>query len=142
MVARAFDGAAALESLATAAAREVPVETHRRRVWGVPIAEVTAPRLVRAHDGRGASPASWSLSAAEAARCHEQALEVLLGIASRELHLSRLGQEIRETSRRINALEQLVVPRLSADATRVEQALEERAREDAVRIKRFRASRA
>ena len=139
MVARALDGEAALESLAVATGREVPIDVHRKRVWGVPIAEVTAPRLVRAHDQRGTSPASWSLSAAEAAQRHERALEILLGIASRELHLERLGDEIRGSSRRINALEQLVVPRLSREAVRVDQALDERAREDAVRIKRFHA---
>jgi V/A-type H+-transporting ATPase subunit D len=79
-----------------------------------------------------------SLSALDAARRHEEAVEVLLAIASRELHLRRLGEEIRDTSRRINALEQLLVPRLSREAARVEAVLDERAREDAVRLKQFR----
>jgi V/A-type H+-transporting ATPase subunit D len=64
---------------------------------------------------------------------------VLLRIASRELHLARLGEEIQATSRRINALEQLLLPALRAEAGRIEGALEERDREDAVRLKRFRA---
>ena len=63
---------------------------------------------------------------------------MLLTIASRELHLARLGDEIQETSRRINALEQLVLPSLAADAGRISAALEERDREDAVRLGRFR----
>jgi V/A-type H+-transporting ATPase subunit D len=67
---------------------------------------------------------------------------VLLRIASRELHLARLGEEIQETSRRINALEQLLLPGLVAEAGRIESALDERDREDAVRLKRFRARRA
>ncbi len=137
-VARALDGEAQLASLAQAAARATPVETRRRRVWGVAIAEVIAPRLQRAPDGRGTPPGAWSLSAMEAALRHEEALEILLGIATRELHLARLGEEIRETSRRINALEQLVVPRLDAEVARVDQALEQRAREDVVRVKKFR----
>ncbi len=66
---------------------------------------------------------------------------MLLDIASREFHLQRLGSEIQETSRRINALEQLLIPRIGGEAARVEQALEERAREDAVRLKRFRSRR-
>jgi V/A-type H+-transporting ATPase subunit D len=69
------------------------------------------------------------------------ALETLLRIATRELHLARLGEEIRETSRRINALEQLLLPALGAEQARIEGALEEQAREDAVRLKRFRARR-
>jgi len=79
-----------------------------------------------------------SLSALDAARRHEEAVEVLLAIASRELHLRRLGEEIRDTSRRINALEQLLVPRLSREAARVEAVLDGCAREDAIRLKRFR----
>jgi V/A-type H+-transporting ATPase subunit D len=65
-------------------------------------------------------------------------MDHLLRIASRELHLARLGEEIQATSRRINALEQLLLPRLTAEARRVSAALDERDREDAVRLKRFR----
>jgi V/A-type H+-transporting ATPase subunit D len=138
-LARAIDGGEALESLALSARRDVPVRISVRRVWGVPTPSVSAPDLVRAADARGSAPTSWGLSGAEAARRHEEALEVLLRIASRELHLARLGDEIEATSRRINALEQLVLPALGAEAARIEDALAERDREDAVRLKRFRA---
>jgi V/A-type H+-transporting ATPase subunit D len=97
---------------------------------------------VRAAWERGCSPASFSPSAAEAARRHEEALEILLRIATRELHLARLGEEVQATSRRINALEQLLLPQLDAEARRVAGALDERDREDAVRLKRFRGKRA
>ena len=137
VLARALTGDAALASLGDAAAREIPVTVEERRVWGVPVHRVSAPRLRRAADARGAPPASWGLIAAEAATRHEEVLEVLLEIASRELYLERLGQEMQQTSRRMNALEQLVAPRLAAEARRVALALEERAREEAVRLKRF-----
>jgi V/A-type H+-transporting ATPase subunit D len=138
-LARALDDEEVLESLAPAAGRELPIQVAVRRVWGVPTPTVSAPPLVRAADARGTSPTSWGPSGAEAARRHEEALEVLLHIASRELHLARLGEEIQETSRRINALEQLVLPALEAEEARVDAALAEREREDAVRLKRFRA---
>jgi V/A-type H+-transporting ATPase subunit D len=140
-LARALDGEEALASLALAAPREIPLQVSVRRVWGVPTPSVSSPPLVRAADGRGTSPASWGPTGAEAARGHEEALEVLLRIASRELHLARLGEEVQETSRRINALEQLVLPALAREAARVEAALDERDREDAVRLKRLRAKR-
>jgi V/A-type H+-transporting ATPase subunit D len=140
-LARALDGGDALESLALAAGREVTLRVSLRRVWGVPTASVAAPPLVRAADARGTSPGSWGPSGAEAARRHEEALEVLLGIASRELLLARFGEEIQETSRRINGLEQLVLPSLSREASRIQAALDERDREDAVRLKRLRAKR-
>jgi V/A-type H+-transporting ATPase subunit D len=141
-IARALEGEDRLASLALAAGREVAVQVAARKVWGVATPEVTAPALVRTADARGSSPSSWGPSGAEAARYHEEALEVLLRIASRELHLARLGEEIQETSRRINALEQLLLPGLVAEAGRIESALDERDREDTVRLKRFRARRA
>lgn len=138
-LARALDGEPALASLALVAGREIPLDVGVRRVWGVPTPVVSAPALVRAADARGTAPGSWGPASAEAARRHEEALETLLRIATRELHLARLGDEIQETSRRINALEQLVLPAIVTEASRIEAALEERDREDAVRLKRFRA---
>jgi V/A-type H+-transporting ATPase subunit D len=141
-LARALEGAPRVASLEWNAGRVVPVEVTPRRVWGVPTPEVSGPALVRTSWDRGVSPASFSPSAAEAARRHEEALETLLRIATRELHLARLGEEIRTTSRRINALEQLLLPQLDAESRRVAAALDERDREDAVRLKRFRGKRA
>ena len=137
LAARGLAGDDALASLGDAGQREVPVQVEERRVWGVPVHRVSAPRMTRAVDARGASPASWGLAAAEAARHHEEALDVLLEIASRELYVEALGEEIQDTTRRINALEQLVAPRLEADAHRIALSLEERAREETVRLKRF-----
>jgi V/A-type H+-transporting ATPase subunit D len=141
-LARALEGAPRVASLEWNAGRVVPVQVKPHRVWGVPTPEVSGPALVRAPWERGASPASFSPSAAEAARRHEEALEILLRIATRELHLARLGEEIRATSRRINALEQLLLPQLDAESRRVAGALDERDREDAVRLKRYRGKRA
>jgi len=138
-LARALDGDDALESLAAPAGREIPLHVELRRVWGVPTPALSAPLLQRSADARGSSPTGWGATAAEAARLHEEGLEVLLRIASRELHLARLGEEIQATARRINALEQLVLPVLAREAGRIEGALEERDREDAVRLKRFRS---
>jgi V/A-type H+/Na+-transporting ATPase subunit D len=138
-LARALDGEEVLLSLALAGAREIPVEIERRKIWGIPTPEVSGPRLLRSADARGASPQSFTLGAAEAARAHEEALEILLTICSREIRLRRLGEEIRRTSRRINALERFLIPRLEREVSRIELALEEREREDLSRLKRFKA---
>ncbi len=140
-LARALEGEETLASLALAAAREIPVEIEQRKVWGIPTSEVRGPRLLRSPDARGASPLGWGLGAAEAARRHEEALEILLTICSREIRLKRLGEEIRKTSARINALEQILIPRLAGEMRRIELVLEEREREDLSRLKRFKARR-
>jgi V/A-type H+-transporting ATPase subunit D len=138
-LARALEGEEALLSLALAAGRDIPVEIGRQKVWGVPIPDVTGPRLLRSRDARGASPQGFNLGAAEAARAHEEVLEILLAICSREIGLRRLGEEIQKTSRRINALEQSLVPRLDGEISRIALVLEEREREDLSRLKRFKA---
>lgn len=140
-LAQALDGREALESLALSAGREVSLQVTLRKVWGMATPTVSAPPLVRAADRRGSSPTSWGPTGAEAARRHEEALQVLLGIATREIHLTRLGEEIQETSRRVNALEQLLLPALAGEAARIQAALDERDREDAVRLKRLRGKR-
>jgi V/A-type H+/Na+-transporting ATPase subunit D len=136
-LARALEGEETLVSLALAGAREIPLEIERQKVWGIPTPEVIGPRLLRSRDARGASPHSFNLGAAEAARAHEEALEILLTICSREIRLRRLGGEIQKTSRRINALEQFLIPRLSGEISRIELALEERERENLCRLRRF-----
>jgi V/A-type H+-transporting ATPase subunit D len=140
-LARALHGDEVLASLALAAARDVPLAIEQRSVWGIPTPEVNGPQLVRASDARGSSPLGWGLAAADAARRHEEAAETLIAISSQELRLRRLGDEIRKASRKINALEQVLIPGLDREIVRIEVALEEREREAIGRLKRFKARR-
>ena len=140
-LARGLNGEEALVSLALAATREIPLAIEPRKVWGIPTPEVKGPQLVRAIDARGASPVGWGLAAAEAARRHEEATETLIAISSQEMRLKRLGEEIRKASRKINALEQALIPGLEQEISRIEVALEEREREAIRRLKRFKAKR-
>ena len=64
-----------------------------------------------------------------------------IAISSQEMRLKRLGEEIRKASRKINALEQVLIPGLDQEISRIEVALEEREREAIGRLKRFKASR-
>lgn len=138
-LARALDGEESLASLALAAGRDVPLEMDVHKVWGIPVPEVRAPRLARAIDARGVSPVGVGLAAHAAATRHEEALEQLLAVCSSEVRLRRLGEELRKTSRRIAALEQVVIPAIDVELRRVAQTLEERAREDLARRKRFKS---
>ena len=140
-LARALQGEEALASLGLAAAREIHLAVEARKVWGIPTPEVTGPPLVRALDARGASPVGWGSAAAEAARRHEEAAETLVAICSGEIRLKRLGEEVRKASRRINALEQVLIPGLEQQIARIGMALEEREREAVGRLKRFKAKR-
>ena len=66
---------------------------------------------------------------------------MLLELATSELRLRRLVDEIGRTTRRVNALETVVIPRLESERARIQAILDERERQDRFRLKRFRARR-
>ncbi|MDR7461040.1 MAG: V-type ATP synthase subunit D, partial [Armatimonadota bacterium] len=51
--------------------------------------------------------------------------------------LRKIGEEIKKTTRRVNALEQVVIPRIRAEIRYINDVLEQRAREDVFRLKRI-----
>jgi V/A-type H+-transporting ATPase subunit D len=54
--------------------------------------------------------------------------------------MKRLGREIQKTTRRINALEVMLVPRLGNEIRYIRGSLEEREREDNFRLRRIKNS--
>ncbi len=67
-----------------------------------------------------------------------EALKSLTKLAEIESTVKRLALEIERTKRRVSALETIVIPRLDATARFVRLALEEREREDFIRLKMIR----
>ncbi len=65
----------------------------------------------------------------------------MLTLSSQEIRLRRLAQEIRSTTRRMNALEHVLLPRLRAVKDYIQMMLEERERENIFRFKRLQQSR-
>jgi V/A-type H+-transporting ATPase subunit D len=133
----AKDGKAEIVSASFPARRDVAVTLEERNVWGVRFPEIRSPGLVRAADGRGYSPADASAAAGEAARAFEESLEAVFKVVDGEMRLRRIGAEVRRTTRRVNALTEVVIPRLEAGIREIRLALEEREREETYRLKRF-----
>ncbi|MHA1903284.1 MAG: V-type ATP synthase subunit D [Candidatus Thorarchaeota archaeon] len=65
-------------------------------------------------------------------------LKAVVRLAEVESTVKRLALEIEKTKRRVSALETVVIPRLDATARYVRLALEEREREDFMRLKMIR----
>jgi V/A-type H+-transporting ATPase subunit D len=65
---------------------------------------------------------------------------MLLDVAASELSLRRLALEISRTTRRVNALEHVVVPRLEQERDAISIVLAERELEDRIRLRRARAA--
>ncbi len=135
------DGRAGTESAAFAARRDIPVRLVEKNLWGVRFPEIEARGVVRAADARGYAFPAVSSATNAAARGFEKALEAAIGIVSYEGRLRRMGAEVRKATRRINVLTENVLPRLERRMRAVRLALEEREREDAFRMKRFKRTR-
>jgi V/A-type H+-transporting ATPase subunit D len=135
----ATHGPEPVESAALAAEGEVKVSLRTRSVAGVPIVEIEKQPVARARTDRGYSLAATSARLDEVAERFEAVLDKLLELAVLELSVRRLADEIARTTRRMNALEHVVVPRLEREQAHISMVLEEREMEDRVRLRRMRS---
>ena len=60
----------------------------------------------------------------------------LIRVANSESRLRRIGEEIKKTARRVNALEQAVIPGLGSQIRYIRQVLDQQEQEDIFRLKR------
>lgn len=134
MRAQAIDGPA-VQSAALAAQGQVNLQVEGTHVMGVPVPVIEPQPVARSPQTRGYSPTGVSVRINEAATRFEEEVELIIDLAAREVLLRRLADEIQRTSRRVNALEHVLIPRLEAERDRIEMMLEEREREDRFRLK-------
>ncbi len=133
--AEALDGPEAVRSAAFAAQGELSLSVEGAFVMGVPVPVIEQKSASRAVIDRGYSLVGTSARIDEVADRFEEEVDLLIELAASELRLRRLAEEIRKTSRRVNALENILIPRLHARQAYIEMVLEERAREDLFRLK-------
>jgi V/A-type H+-transporting ATPase subunit D len=135
LTALAAHGLAALRAVGWPA-RDVTVEMEPGSVWGIAVSTILRrPPLVRTLGARGTAPGSTGPSAVRAATEFEGLTELLLDAAPREMLIRRLGQALSQTSRQVNTLEVRVTPQLRHQMAGVRGALEEREREERLRLK-------
>ena len=128
-----------VHSAALAADGDVELTLRTRSVAGVAIVEIEKEAVARPLTGRGYSLAATAAGIDAAAESFEAVLDGLLEVAALELSLRRLALEISRTTRRVNALEHVVVPRLEAERASIALVLEERDLEGRVRLLRARS---
>lgn len=138
----AAEGPEPIGSAALAAVGEVEVDVRLRSVAGVPIVEIEKPPLRRAPDDRGYSLGTTSARVDQLAAAFESQLDLLLDVVAAEASLRRLGEAIAVTTRRVNALEHAVIPALEAERAYIALVLDERERDDRLRLLRARTRRA
>lgn len=133
----AFDGPQSVASAAMACRRDLDVDIATKNLWGIRIAELKKTTLTRDSTSRGYALTGTSARIDQTAAAFEKLLTHILELAPIEMKLKRLGEEIKKTSRRVNALEQRLIPRLHSEKRYIQQVLEEREREDVFRLKRI-----
>ena len=132
-----IEGREGVLSAAFAAKREVSVEVTERNVWGVRFPEIHHDTMLRRLDARGYAFMTVSGTVDAAAKRFEILLDTLLMAASDESYMRRIGHEVRKTARRINAINELIIPGRKEQLQYISRALEEREREDILRLKKL-----
>jgi V/A-type H+-transporting ATPase subunit D len=132
-----LDGPEAVSSAGLAASRGVSVDMEERNIWGVKVVDVTTAWRGRSTEERGWSPFDTSARVDEAAERFEEVLAEIVRVAPLDRKMRRLAEEIRKTSRRVNALEQRLLPELQEQVKFIRGTLDQREREDVFRRKRL-----
>ncbi len=138
--AEAMTGTEAVRSAALASRAGFRLGVTTSSVMGVRVAHIEQKSAARSLFDRGYSIVGTSISVDETAAAFEREVEAILQLAETELRLARLGDEIQRTSRRLNALDHFLIPRLKAELDFIQNALDERERADHFRLKRVKQS--
>lgn len=135
-LAEALDGPEAVRSAALAARGQVTLEVTGANVVGVPVPVIEHKSVARGPLDRGYSLPGVSGRINATAEAFEAQVDLIIALAASEMRLRRLAEEISRTTRRVNALDNVLIPRLAAQRAYIQMVLEEHEREDLFRLKR------
>ena len=133
--AEALAGSEAVRAAAFAGRSEFRLNVQTTSIMGVDVPMIEQKAVVRSMLGRGYAITGTSSAIDEAAQAFEAVVESIISLAERELRLMRLAAELQQTSRRLNALDHVLIPCLQDECAQIEQALAERERSDHYRLK-------
>ena len=132
-LAKAFDGPQEVEILSLGVPVISNAQAEVENIWGtrVPKLDVEQPR------GTTVSLVGVAGQTVAAQAAFRKLSEALLRVANRESRLRRIGEEIKKTARRVNALEQAVIPGIQSQIHYIQQVLDQQEQEDIFRLKRI-----
>ncbi len=136
-MAKAKEGGPVIRSASYASSGEALVDITGTHVMGVPIPVIRkGSSSMRSLTKRGYAITGVSSRVDGVADKFEEIIDVIIESADIETRLKRLGEELRKTNRRVNALENIVIPEYNEQIKFINMSLEERAREDIFRLKK------
>lgn len=139
MIAAATDDPVTLRSASFATRRSITVGISGKNIMGVPVPVIEKKRVSKSMLERGYGIIATSARIDETAERYEVELDLLIKLAETETAMRRLGAEIQMNRRRVNALEQILIPELKSQAKYIKNAIEEREREDLFRLKKVKS---
>jgi len=139
MIAQAVDDPVTLKSASFATRKSITVDITGKNIMGVPVPVIEKKRISKSTIERGYGIISTSGRIDETAERFEAELDLLIQLAETETAMRRLGAEIQKSRRRVNALEQILIPELKSQAKYIKNAIEEREREDLFRLKKVKS---
>lgn len=135
-IAEALDGPEAVRSAAFAAQGQLSLAVKAVNLMGVTVPRIEQKSAARGPLNRGYSLPLVSSRIEATARAFEVVVDLVIQLAESEMRVRRLAEEIGRTTRRVNALDNVLLPRLAAELSYIQMVLEEREREDLFRLKR------
>lgn len=136
LVAEAVDDPVAVKSASYATKRQIMVEITGKNIMGVPVPVIQKKSVALNVMERGYGLIGTSSRINEAAEKFEAEMDIIIRLAETETTLRRLGNEIQMNRRRVNALDQIIIPELKEQAKYIRFSIEEREREDLFRLKK------
>lgn len=134
--AEAWDSPEAVESLSLTQGNEYLVSMAIESIYGVKVPRMELPERGKA---AGFSPINVGARSLQASSDFQTVMGALVKVAATETKLRRIGEEIKKTSRRVNALEQVVIPGVQQDIRFIRGVLDQRERESSFVLKKIKA---
>jgi len=134
-IARAIDSDMQIKSVAMSIKQQPLIELDTKNIMGVRVPSITSGEVKKSVFERGYGFLSATAKIDEAASAYELVVEKIIVAAEIEITLKRLLREIERTKRKVNALEQLTIPKLKTDAAYIRLRLEEMERDNFSRLK-------
>ena len=133
--AEALVGEAGVRAAAMGRKREIKIDLEDSLLMGVHVPRLHVESAEREFYDRDIGITGTSPVIDEAAEAFEKNLDALLRLADGEIQLGRLLNELNRTTRRLRALEHIVIPKLQTEMRYISHALDERERSEHYSLK-------
>ena len=140
LTAQAVMGSDAVWQVSQVTGQDIRIDIDTMNIMGVKVPMITPQDVKRSMIDRGYGFADTSTMVDDAARNFEEAIEDVIKLAEVQQSVENLANEVIRTKRRVNALEYIVIPRLTATAAHIRMRLAEMERENFTRLKKIKAA--